>query len=213
MERPAAGRARVRCGDTVLTYGELDRRSGLLARRLARLGAGPGTLVGVFLDRSADLLTALLAVARTGAAYVPLDPVYPPERIRHMLDDSGALLVLTEPALAAALPEDCPARTVETRPEAEDADDGPLDQDRDGFPDRAPAADLAYVIYTSGSTGLPKGVRIGHRALTNFLCAMAREPGFGRDDRLLAVTTACFDIARLELYLPLVTGGEVRVAP
>ncbi|CAM5515138.1 D-alanine--D-alanyl carrier protein ligase [Streptomyces alboniger] len=203
----------VRCGDTVLTYGELDRRSGLLARRLARLGAGPGTLVGVFLDRSADLLTALLAVARTGAAYVPLDPVYPPERIRHMLDDSGALLVLTEPALAAALPEDCPARTVELGPEAEDADDGPLDQDRDGFPDRAPAADLAYVIYTSGSTGLPKGVRIGHRALTNFLCAMAREPGFGRDDRLLAVTTACFDIAGLELYLPLVTGGEVRVAP
>ncbi|APY84743.1 amino acid adenylation domain-containing protein [Streptomyces alfalfae] len=195
----------VRAGDTVLSYGELDRAVNRLAHRLARLGAGPGTLVGVFLDRSADLLTGLLAVLRTGAAYVPLDPVYPPERIRHMLDDSGALLVLTEPALSSALPEDCPARVVETGP-------GDEAEDEDGLPDRASAKDLAYVIYTSGSTGLPKGVRVGHRALTNFLCSMAREPGFGPDDSLLAVTTACFDIAGLELYLPLVTGGEVRVA-
>ncbi|WP_369215335.1 amino acid adenylation domain-containing protein [Streptomyces flavofungini] len=194
----------VRSGDTVLTYGELDRAADRLAHRLARLGAGPGTLVGVFLNRSADLLTGLLAVLRTGAAYVPLDPVYPPERIRHMLDDSEALLVLTEPALSSALPEDCPARVVETG-------DDPADSE-EPFPDRASAKDPAYVIYTSGSTGLPKGVRVGHRALTNFLCSMAREPGFGPDDSLLAVTTACFDIAGLELYLPLVTGGELRVA-
>ncbi len=199
----------VRSGDTVLTYGDLDRRVNRLARRLAHLGAGPGTLVGVFLDRSADLITGLLAVLRTGAAYVPLDPVYPPERIRHMLDDSGAALVLTEPALSCALPADCPAQPVEIRP-GEEVHEADVEED---FPDRACAKDLAYLIYTSGSTGLPKGVRVGHRALTNFLCSMAKEPGFGPRDSLLAVTTACFDIAGLELYLPLVTGGEVRVAP
>ncbi|WP_069883778.1 amino acid adenylation domain-containing protein [Streptomyces luteocolor] len=195
-------------GDEVVTYGELDRRSDRLAHRLARLGAGPGTLVGVFLDRSADLLTGLLAVLKTGAAYVPLDPVYPPERIRHMLDDSGALLVLTESALTPALPPDCPARAVEL-----DATDDEPAGTEEPFEDRASAKDPAYVIYTSGSTGLPKGVRVGHRALTNFLCSMAEEPGFGRADSLLAVTTACFDIAGLELYLPLVTGGQVRIAP
>ncbi|MEU3993026.1 amino acid adenylation domain-containing protein [Streptomyces platensis] len=198
----------VRFGDTVVTYGELDRRSDRLAHRLSRLGAGPGTLVGVFLHRSADLLTGLLAVLKTGAAYVPLDPVYPPERIRHMLDDSGALLVLTESALSSALPRDCPSRVVEL-----DATDEPPTEAAEGFQDRASANDPAYVIYTSGSTGLPKGVRVGHRALTNFLCSMAQEPGFGRTDTLLAVTTACFDIAGLELYLPLVTGGQVQVAP
>ncbi|MGV9878593.1 amino acid adenylation domain-containing protein [Streptomyces sp. NPDC003006] len=204
----------VRSGDTVLTYGGLDRASDRIAHRLARLGAGPGTLVGVFLNRSADLLTGLLGVLKTGAAYVPLDPVYPPGRIRHMLDDSGALLVLTESALAPALPQDCPARAVEI--DASDGEEPVGDRPPEAagpFPDRASAKDPAYVIYTSGSTGLPKGVRIGHRALTNFLCSMAKEPGFGRTDTLLAVTTACFDIAGLELYLPLVTGGEVHVAP
>ncbi|GGU43735.1 hypothetical protein GCM10010211_03960 [Streptomyces albospinus] len=198
----------VRFGDAVLTYGELDRRSDLLAHRLARLGAGPGTLAGVFLHRSVDLLTGLLAVLKTGAAYVPLDPVYPADRIRDMLADSGALLVLTESALSSALPADCPSRIVEL-----DAADEPPADAAGGFQDRASAKDPAYVIYTSGSTGRPKGVRIGHRALTNFLCSMAREPGFGPTDTLLAVTTACFDIAGLELFLPLVTGGQVQVAP
>ncbi|MFF2807624.1 amino acid adenylation domain-containing protein [Streptomyces sp. NPDC058000] len=198
----------VRFGDTVLTYGELDRRSDRLAHRLARLGAGPGTLAGVFLHRSTDLLTGLLAVLKTGAAYVPLDPVYPAERIRNMLTDSGALLVLTESALSAALPADCPSRVVEL-----DAADEPPTDTAEDFQDRASAKDPAYVIYTSGSTGRPKGVRVGHRALTNFLCSMAREPGFDRTDTLLAVTTACFDIAGLELFLPLVTGGQVQVAP
>ncbi|MEU7576562.1 amino acid adenylation domain-containing protein [Streptomyces sp. NPDC041068] len=207
----------VRFGDEVVTYGELARRSDRLAHRLARLGAGPGTLVGVFLHRSADLLTGLLAVLKTGAAYVPLDPVYPPERIRHMLDDSGALLVLTQAALAPALPSDCPSRAVELDAQ-EDEVAGSLEsmdafEPMDAFGDRASAKDPAYVIYTSGSTGLPKGVRVGHRALTNFLCSMAKEPGFARTDTLLAVTTACFDIAGLELYLPLVTGGQVQVAP
>ncbi|MET9544855.1 amino acid adenylation domain-containing protein [Streptomyces sp. NPDC006627] len=207
----------VRFGETVLTYGELDRRSDRTAHRLARLGAGPGTLVGVFLNRSADLVTGLLAVLKTGAAYVPLDPVYPPERVRHMLEDSGALLVLTESALSDALPHGCPARPVVIDEAAEGHDTPPPGDLPSGatgdFPERASAKDPAYVIYTSGSTGLPKGVRVGHRALTNFLCSMAKEPGFDRTDTLLAVTTACFDIAGLELYLPLVTGGEVRVAP
>ncbi|MFJ2773111.1 amino acid adenylation domain-containing protein [Streptomyces sp. NPDC087300] len=204
----------VRFGESVVTYGELDQRSARLADRLVRLGAGPGTAVGVFLHRSADLLTGLLAVLRTGAAYVPLDPVYPPERLRHMLDDSGALLVLTESALSAALPGDCPSQVVELDvPDAGPQDVEPARGTAEGRRDRASAEDPAYIIYTSGSTGLPKGVRVGHRALTNFLCSMAKEPGFARTDTLLAVTTACFDIAGLELYLPLVTGGQVLIAP
>ncbi|WP_225099520.1 amino acid adenylation domain-containing protein [Streptomyces sp. CoH27] len=202
----------VLAGTTELTYGELRRRSTRLAARLARQGAGPGTLVGVYLHRTADLLTGLLAVLRTGAAYVPLDPLYPRERIRYMTEDSQAVLVLTESALAPDLAGDCPAPLLLL-----DTPDSAPDQDATAAaapaPDRASADAPAYVIYTSGSTGRPKGVRVGHRALTNLLCAMARTTGFTGTDTLLAVTTACFDIAALELFLPLVTGGRVRVAP
>ncbi|MET9831646.1 amino acid adenylation domain-containing protein [Streptomyces sp. NPDC006385] len=193
--------------ETVVTYGELVRRSTRLAERLARQGAGPGNLVGVYLHRTEHLLTGLLAVLRTGAAYVPLDPLYPRERIRYMIEDSEAVLVLTESALAPDLAEDCPAPLLQL-----DVQDTTTPEPGTAL-DRATADAPAYVIYTSGSTGRPKGVRVGHRALTNLLCAMAREPGFGPTDTLLAVTTACFDIAALELFLPLVTGGRVRVAP
>ncbi|CAL9585230.1 D-alanine--D-alanyl carrier protein ligase [Streptomyces sp. enrichment culture] len=197
-------------GQTQVTYGELVRRSTRLAARLARQGAGPGTLVGVYLHRTENLLTGLLAVLRTGAAYVPLDPLYPRERIRYMIEDSEAVLVLTESALAGDLAEDCPAPLLRL-----DVPDpvGTTPAPTGTVPDRATADSPAYVIYTSGSTGRPKGVRVGHRALTNLLCAMARKVGLDAEDTLLAVTTACFDIAALELFLPLVTGGRVRVAP
>jgi len=192
-------------GDEEVTYGELMARSGRLAGYLSRHGAGPGARVGVYLERSADLLVAMLAVLRTGAAYVPLDPVYPASRIAYMLGDADVALLITQASLelsaasATVVLDRCAAEIL-----AESAD----------TPDPGICGDdLAYVIYTSGSTGLPKGVQVTHRGLTNFLCSMAREPGFGADDKLLAITTTCFDIAALELFLPLVAGGTVEIAP
>ncbi|MFJ4187796.1 amino acid adenylation domain-containing protein [Kitasatospora sp. NPDC089509] len=201
----------VRFEDRELGYAELDQAADRLARHLVGLGAGPGGFVGVYLERSPELLVALLAVLKSGAGYVPIDPIYPPDRIRHMLEDSGARLVVTDARLGGTL-ADFPVTAVPVVPaEGAPAQGGaqlpaaPIDR---SDPDAA-----AYVIYTSGSTGLPKGVRVGHRALVNFLWTMARYPGFGSADSLLALTTVCFDIAGLELYLPLVRGGTVEVLP
>ncbi|GCB43495.1 amino acid adenylation domain-containing protein [Streptomyces sp. NL15-2K] len=196
----------VRFEDSLLTYGELDEAADRLARHLAGLGAGPGSVVGVYLERSPELLVSLLAVLRTGAAYVPIDPIYPPARIGHMLKDSGTRLVLTDEPLGATL-ADFPVTPVVVSTALATARDvvpaAPLDRSAPDTP--------AYVIYTSGSTGLPKGVQVGHRALVNFLWTMARRPGFGSRDSLSALTTVCFDIAGLELYLPLVRGGTVEI--
>ncbi|MFI9237311.1 AMP-binding protein [Streptomyces sp. NPDC053079] len=194
------------CGGRTLTYGDLDRRSSDLAGLLRARGAGPGTRVGVCLSRSPELVVALLAVMKSGAAYVPLDPLYPAERIAYMATDTALPLLITDPGAARGLPALTAGLLL-------------LDRDRPATAAYAPepGADVAsgtdaYVIYTSGSTGHPKGVRISHRALTNFVCAMSDAPGFTDRDRLLAVTTVCFDIAGLELYLPLVTGGQVEIA-
>jgi amino acid adenylation domain-containing protein len=185
-----------------LSYRELERRANRLASVLGNAGVGRGDRVGVCLRRSADLVVGLLAVLKTGAAYVPLDPVYPAQRIRFMIGDAGVSLVVSQQGLAAALGSRVRVVSVE------ESRAGSVNEPYD----RASAEDPAYVIYTSGSTGRPKGVQVGHRALTNLLCAMAVEPGCAETDTLLAVTTACFDIAGLELYLPLVTGGCVEVA-
>ena len=191
-----------------LSYAELDEGSGRLAAYLTGQGAGPGTRVGVYLDRSADLLVTLLAVLRTGAAYVPLDPVYPAARISYMLADAAVALVVTQDSLARNVAGSAPRVLVleECREQVSACPMAPLAPGRN-------EADLAYVIYTSGSTGRPKGVQVGHGGLVNFLTSMAREPGLSPDDVLLAVTTVCFDIAALELFGPLITGGTVHIAP
>jgi amino acid adenylation domain-containing protein len=196
----------VRFEERAISYAELDQAADRLARQIIDLGAGPGTFVGVYLERSPELLVSLLAVVKSGAAYVPIDPIYPLSRIRHMLEDSGTRLVLTDASLSGTLadfrvtPVPVGVAAVAGEPPAVPADRS------------APGA-VAYVIYTSGSTGLPKGVQVGHRALVNFLWTMARHPGFGSGDSLLALTTVCFDIAGLELYLPLTRGGTVEVLP
>jgi len=147
---------------------------------------------------------ALLAVLRSGAAYLPLDPIYPADRIEYMLSDSGARLILAHRSLAERLPSGAPVVWV---------DDLTLTADREwGTSPAGSSDDLAYVIYTSGSTGRPKGVEITHRSLVNFLESMRRCPGLGEHDRLLAVTTLCFDIAGLEMYLPLLSGAELVIA-
>ncbi|MGK5533235.1 amino acid adenylation domain-containing protein [Streptomyces sp. URMC 129] len=195
------------CAGTTLTYAELDARANRLAHRLRRLGVGPDTLVGICLDRSPEMVVALLAVLKAGGAYVPIDPGFPPDRIAFMLDDSGLPVLLTQRDVLTGLPPvKAEALCLDEIRAALDAEpavppDAPVD-----------AGDLAYVIYTSGSTGRPKGVQIPHRALGNFLHAMKERPGIDAGDSLLAVTTFSFDIAMLELLLPLVEGARVILA-
>jgi amino acid adenylation domain-containing protein len=200
------GRTALEAADGTLTCADVERRSGALAAILRERGIGRGALVGIALERSSRLLVAMLGVLRAGAAYVPLDPAFPKERLAFMAEDARLALVVTErkledqlaaPALGRLLMEDVPL-------------DGPSfgpDAQRD-----ARAEDPAYVIYTSGSTGKPKGVVVPHGAVVNFLRSMAESPGLGADDRLLAVTTLSFDIAVLELLLPLTVGATAVLA-
>ena len=195
----------VEAGGRTLTWAGIEERSSALARRLHALGVGVETRVGVCLERRVDLPVALLAILKTGGAYVPLDSAYPAERLRLVVEDSGASLILTEDALLDRLPPQGPPRICLEQLAA--TADG-----RDGETPAVSSDNLAYVLYTSGSTGRPKGVQITHRAVVAFLRSMARRPGMTAGDTLLAVTTLCFDIAGLELFLPLAVGARVVLA-
>ncbi|WP_437276702.1 amino acid adenylation domain-containing protein [Sorangium sp. So ce375] len=188
-------------GDNEITYGELDRASARLARRLRVMGVGPDVPVAICMERSIDLVIGLLAILRSGGAYVPLDPALPGERIAYILRDVGAAVLLTQRTLRLPLAGE-PQRTAFF--EDLTADSG-LAEEPLAAPPRS--RDLAYVIYTSGSTGHPKGVQVEHRSVVNFLEAMRDEPGLDASDVMLSVTTASFDIFVLELFLPLSTGG------
>ena len=194
--------------DQSLTYRELDRRANQLAVYLRKSGVGPGTLIGVFIDRSLEMMIALMGVLKAGAAYVPMDPTYPAERIAHVLDDAKLPILLTQENLVTNLPIGS-ATIIKL-----DTDWSTITATVNGAvpPASAGPDDLAYVIYTSGSTGKPKGVEIPHRAVVNLLTAMAKCPGLTAADTLLAVTTLSFDIAGLELYLPLCVGAKVVIA-
>jgi|GEM_PF-525178 len=188
-----------------LSYQQLNQRANGVAELLRTRGVGAGSLVAVCMERSPDLVVVLLAVWKAGAAYVPLDPLFPGDRIAHILEDSAPALVVTDAASCARLPEipDEPLLLGDSAPFEQGAtSDLPAIADSDG---------PAYVIYTSGSTGKPKGVQIAQRSLVNFLCSMQQRPGFSADDTLLAVTTICFDIAMLELFLPLLSGGRLVI--
>jgi len=195
------------CGDQTLSYRELDRRSTQLARHLVELGVGPDVLVGVCLERSAEMVVAFLGILKAGGAYVPLDPAHPRDRIQYVLEDAGAPVLLTQLSLESTL-------VTGARKVCLDRDAGLMARmDTAPLTARHDPKTLAYVIYTSGSTGKPKGVQIEHHALVNFMNSMRREPGMAASDVLLAVTTPTFDIAGLEMFLPLVCGATVVVAP
>ena len=190
-----------------LTYRELDDRANQLARHLQTLGVTSDVLVGLCVERSITMLVGLLGILKAGGAYVPLDPKYPRDRIAHILADSQAPLLITEQSLVSNLPDhtaqvlclDTAWNQIET-------------EDTANLQPTIQADNLAYVIYTSGSTGKPKGVQIEHRSLVNFLASMQTAPGLQTSDVMVAVTTICFDIAALELYLPLITGARVVIA-
>ncbi|MEM7145877.1 MAG: amino acid adenylation domain-containing protein [Verrucomicrobiota bacterium] len=193
----------VRCGGDSLTFAELDARANGLALELRSNGIGPDTPVGLFVDRSVDMIVGTLGILKAGGCYIPMDPEFPGARLELMLENANPSVIVTEKHLVDRLPNGdwqvidiAGVETVETAPVVGDL---------------TPHS-LAYIIYTSGSTGTPKGVEISHRAAVNFLSSMAKEPGLTDSDRLLAVTTLSFDISLLEIYLPLLTGAQCVIA-
>jgi amino acid adenylation domain-containing protein len=191
-----------------LTYAELDRRSSQLARHLKRLGVGPDVLVGLYVERSLEMMIGLMGILKAGGAYVPLDPSFPQDRLAYMVQDSAMQVLITHRNLDEGMSV-LPKSIIRLDSDWEEIARQSANLPPPSGPD---PANLAYVLYTSGSTGRPKGVEISHSALLNFLLSMQREPGFSATDVLLAVTTVSFDIAGLELYLPLISGGQVVIA-
>jgi amino acid adenylation domain-containing protein/thioester reductase-like protein len=189
-----------------LTYQQLDQKANQLAHYLQFLGVKPETMVGVCIERSLDMLIALLAVLKAGGAYVPLDPSYPTDRLAFMLEDSELPILLTEQTQLANLPQSA-ARVVVLETDRAEIDRQKLDC----VTSAVTADSVAYTIYTSGSTGKPKGVQVLHGGVVNFLESMLEAPGLIAADTLLAVTTISFDIAVLELFLPLIAGAKIEL--
>nr|WP_233429644.1 non-ribosomal peptide synthetase [Nocardia elegans] len=206
-------RVAAKFGADQLTYEELDRRANQLARRLIADGAGPETLVAVVLPRSLDLVVALLAVVKSGAGYVPIDPSYPAERIAYVLADSRPAGVIVDGSTEVELPTGLPTVLMDgfgaETPELVDAGEGPItDADRN-----APlsASNIAYVIYTSGSTGRPKGVAVAHRNVVRLFANTDREFGFGAEDVWTMFHSFAFDFSVWEIWGPLLFGGTLVV--
>ncbi|MBX9257864.1 amino acid adenylation domain-containing protein [Desmonostoc muscorum CCALA 125] len=190
-----------------LTYRELNTKANKLAHYLQELGVKAEILVGICVERSLNMLIGLLAILKAGGAYIPLDPSYPKERLGFILEDAQVPVLLTQTFLLEAIPQN-KAKVV-----CLDADwQNMAQQSQENLFSELTTESLAYVIYTSGSTGKPKGVQIPHNALSNFLYSMQETPGLTQDDTLLAVTTYSFDIAALELFLPIIVGGRLVIA-
>jgi amino acid adenylation domain-containing protein len=201
-ERPA-----VEDGDGRLTYGELDARANKLARFLQGLGVGPDERVGLHLGRTVETVVAMLAVLKAGGAYVPLDPAYPARRLEFMAEDAALRVLLTDAAAGGEPPAvGCPVVDLGVACDAIAAHSSSRPACR------AAASHLAYLIYTSGSTGTPKGVMIPRGAVVNFAVGMADLLDLAADDRFLGITTMSFDIAVLELLVPLTVGASVTIA-
>ena len=194
-------------GERALTFGELDARSNQLARALARRGVGPEARVAVCIERSAELVIALVAILKAGGAYVPLDPDYPRDRLAFVLEDAGAALLLCQAHLAGRLPPGGPARMVAEPLWAQAAGESAAPVDTPVDPDN-----LAYVIYTSGSTGRPKGAMNAHRGVANRLLWMREAHGVGAGDVVLQKTPYSFDVSVWELFWPLVAGARMVLA-
>ena len=196
----------VKFEETEFTYAEVEKQSNQIARYLQSQGVAAGDLVGICVERSAEMLVGLYGIMKAGAGYVPLDPAYPSDRLQYMCGHSELKLIVTQASLMERVSEfNKPQIAIDSAAkEIEQLDSAPIES-------QTKPSDVCYVIYTSGSTGKPKGVQVPHGAVVNFLIAMQQTPGFTQDDSVLAVTTLSFDIAVLELYLPTISGGTVVI--
>ncbi|QJC97529.1 Bacillibactin synthetase component F [Bacillus mojavensis] len=198
------------CDHIQLSYQELNEQANRLAHLLIEKGLGPEQFVALALPRSSEMVAAMLAVLKTGAAYLPLDPEFPADRISYMLKDAKPSCMITTEEIAATLPDDITApQLVLDQPVTKEivkrySADNPNVHVSLVYP--------AYIIYTSGSTGRPKGVVVTLKSLSNFLLSMQETFSLNEQDRLLAVTTVAFDISALELFLPLISGASIVVA-
>ncbi len=197
----------IKYAEEKISYRQLDEQATLLAHALAKRGAKTGDLIGLFLDRSPRMLVALLGILKCGAAYIPLDPSYPLERLNFMIEDSAIQLLVSEHALASQVPT-INGQTILV----EDAIAAEGSHQHTTFNNSVEPDDLAYIIFTSGTTGRPKGVQIHHGAVVNFIQSMTNKPGMSAADTICAVTTLSFDIAVLELLLPLSVGACIVIA-
>jgi amino acid adenylation domain-containing protein len=188
-----------------LTYRELNHRSNQLAHYLQKLGVMPDVLVGICIERSLEMVVALLGVLKAGGAYVPLDPTYPTERISFVLQDAQVKVLVTQKSLASRLPEH--TATVVCL----DGDRETIAHSKVSISVEVKPNNLAYVIYTSGSTGKPKGVLVSHKNAVNLLSSIKQKPGLTADDTFLAITTVSFDISVLEIFTPLIVGAQLVV--
>jgi len=190
--------------DSQLTYKELNEKANQLARVLRKKGVKPGNIVGIVVERSIEMIAGIIGILKAGGAYLPIDPEYPVSRKKYILEDSRAGILLTQSHLRY---------NNEFSGEVIELDDEEIYEGQAGNLELINKPnDIAYVIYTSGSTGKPKGVMIENKSVVNFMGGMKKEIKFSNTDRVLAVTTICFDIFVLETLLPLVTGATVIVA-
>ncbi|HEU5022043.1 MAG TPA: amino acid adenylation domain-containing protein, partial [Bryobacteraceae bacterium] len=199
-------RRAVACADQAWTYAQLDREANRLAHHLLERGVRRGDYIGICLDRSVEMLGAMLAVMKMGGVYVPLDPRFPVDRLEYMASDAALAAIVTHERTEDTFP----MRTRCIHLDREREEIAAASPER--FPSEPEPTSAAYVLYTSGSTGKPKGVQLHHRGLVNFLWSMASEPGIRESDVFLAVTTLSFDIAEMELLLPIISGAQVHIA-
>ncbi|MDQ3192183.1 MAG: amino acid adenylation domain-containing protein [Bacteroidota bacterium] len=194
----------IRCGGSEITYQQLNAQANQLAAFLRKKGAAPEKVVGLLVERSIDMMVAIWGILKSGAAYIPVDPAYPQDRIEYMLSDSEAEILVTSSALK---------HKVKFKGEVVDIADPEIKVESTGNVKRVNHPEnLLYIIYTSGSTGKPKGVMIEHRNLLSFLPNLTDVYGFSQDDSILALTTVTFDISVLELICSVLTGMKVEIA-
>ena len=193
-------------GSSRITYDELNRKANQLAKYLQSLGAGPETIIGICMDRSIEMIIGMLGILKAGGAYLPIDPGQPSERIQYIAEDAGLRLILTLKKNTQVF------NNTKYLVYLDSEWDKIKKYDSENPVGSITSQNAAYVIYTSGSTGNPKGVIIEHNSLVNFLLSMKQKPGISAEDVLLAVTTISFDIAGLEIFLPLISGARVILA-